>query len=137
MPIQQRMNYRIIERKMLDQVVKNNNNRLDNWLGISYIRENNIFILERDFLAQKYSLGWIGMLLFTGIYLLIILYSASKWLLNKAYRKLQNTALLMSTSLLTISAFYAGNVLDFLTATFIFAFILGYLLSKMRQEKRS
>ena len=42
----------------------------------------------------------------------------------------------MSTSLLTISAFYAGNVLDFLTATFIFAFILGYLLSKMRQEKK-
>ncbi|MCF1784170.1 O-antigen ligase family protein [Lactobacillus mulieris] len=134
-PISQRRDYRLLERSMLDQVIKNNNNKLDKWFGISYIRENNIFKLERDFLAQKYSLGWIGMILFTGLYLVVLAYCGINWLIKKAYRNFENSVLLMSTTSLIISAFYAGNVLDFLTATFIFAFILGYLLSRIKQEK--
>ncbi|KRL63362.1 O-antigen ligase family protein [Lactobacillus psittaci] len=137
LPITQRRNYRFLEKSMLDQVIKNNNNKLDSWLGISYIRENNIFKLERDFSAQRYSLGWIGMILFTGLYLVVLVYCGFKWLLDKAHRNFQNSVLLMSTGALIISAFYAGNVLDFLTATFIFAFVLGYLLSRIMHPNKA
>ncbi|MDK8194905.1 O-antigen ligase family protein, partial [Paenibacillus sp. UMB7766-LJ446] len=74
-------------------------------------------------------------ILFTGLYLVVLAYCGINWLIKKAYRNFENSVLLMSTTSLIISAFYAGNVLDFLTATFIFAFILGYLLSRIKQEK--
>ena len=33
---------------MLDQVVKNNNNRLDNWLGISYTAVKTIYLFSKE-----------------------------------------------------------------------------------------
>ncbi len=81
-----RMQNRHVEKAMLDQVIKTNNNKLDKVFGISYTRETNIFNLERDFTSQVYSLGWVGMLLFIGPYVVIMLYALIKWLMNKQLR---------------------------------------------------
>ena len=120
---------------MLNQVVKTNNNKLDKFLGISYIRENNIFNLERDFTAQIYSLGWLGMLLFVGPYLAVLFYGAYRWLRYKSARTYLVSSLIVSSSLILLAAFSSGNVVDFLTASFILAFVEGNLLVQVRRKE--
>lgn len=134
-PGQTRMENRHLEKAMLNQVVKTNNNKLDKFLGISYVRENNIFNLERDFAAQIYSLGWIGMLIFVGPYLAILLYAAYRWLRYQSARTYLVSSLIVSSGFILLAAFYSGNVMDFLTASFIFAFIEGNLLLQVRKTK--
>lgn len=131
------MNNRLIEQKMLNQVLKTNNNKLDKWLGISYVRETNIFNLERDFIAQTYSLGLIGMIIFVGIYLVILIYAGFKWIINSQNRSFLNSCLLTSSSFLIFSSYYSGNVMDFLTATLILSFIMGYLLKSLNTTKKA
>jgi len=134
-PGQARMENRHIEKAMLDQVVKTNNNKLDKFLGISYIRENNIFNLERDFTAQIYSLGWLGMLLFVGPYLAVLIYGAYRWLRYKTARTYLVSSLIVSSSFILLAAFSSGNVVDFLTASFILAFVEGNLLVQVRKKE--
>ena len=129
-----RMQNRHVERAMLDQVVKTNNNKLDKFLGISYTRETNIFNLERDFTSQIYSLGWIGMLLFVGPYVAIMLYAFVKWLMNRRKRTYLISSMLLSIAFMLFAAFSSGNVMDFLTASFILAFVEGGLLAEIKAK---
>ena len=134
-PGQSRMENRQIEKAMLNQVVKTNNNKLDKLFGISYIRENNIFNLERDFTAQIYSLGWLGMLLYVGPYLAVLIYGAYRWLRYKAARTYLVSSLIVASGFILLAAFSSGNVVDFLTASFILAFIEGNLLVQVRKKE--
>lgn len=135
LPVTERLDNRQIEMRMLDQVKKNNDNKLDDWFGISYIRESHIFPLERDFFSQYYSLGIIGIILFLGIYVLGFLFAVVKWFINKDNRTFQHTMLITSLAFIMLAAFYSGNVMDFLFATLIMSFILGYLLSLLSKKK--
>lgn len=135
MPAGERINYRRMEVLMLNKVLANNNQPRDKWLGISFIRENNIFPLERDFLAQVYSLGIIGMVLYLGFYVWTLLYAIVRWFKAGRQRSLLFTTLLVSTGFIMVTAFYSGNVLDYLTASLLIAFIEGYLLSVVRETK--
>ena len=129
-----RMQNRHVEKAMLDQVIKTNNNKLDKVFGISYTRENNIFNLERDFTSQVYSLGWVGMLLFIGPYVVIMLYALIKWLMNKRLRTYLISSMLLSIAFMLLAAFLSGNVMDFLTASFILAFVEGGMLGEIKKE---
>lgn len=133
---QNRMQNRNVEEAMLNQVVKTNDNKLDKYLGISYTRETNIFNLERDFASQIYSLGWIGMLLFIGPYVVIMLYAAFEWLRYKGVRTFLNSSMIASVACMLFAAFSSGNVMDFLTASFILAFVEGNLLVQVRKNKK-
>ncbi|MBA1393253.1 hypothetical protein EQ500_05150, partial [Lactobacillus sp. XV13L] len=133
-PGQTRMENRHVEEAMLNRVVKTNNNHWDKYLGISFVRENNIFNLERDFAAQIYSLGWCGMLLFLGPYLAVLAYAAYRWLSFKSARTYLVSSLLLSTAFVLLAAFSSGNVVDFLTASFILAFVDGNLLMQVNQQ---
>lgn len=134
-PGQSRMENRHVEVAMLNQVVKTNNNHWDKLFGISYVRENNIFNLERDFVAQVYALGWAGMLLFIGPYLAILIYAAYRWLRFQTARNYLVSSLIVSSGFILLAAFSSGNVMDFLTASFIFAFIEGNLLVQVRKKE--
>lgn len=125
---EQRMQNRHLEQAMLNRVVAKNNNRLDPIFGISYTRQSHIFNLERDFASQIYSLGWLGMLLFLGPYLALLLFAAFEWIRKKQARTYLISSLLLSTFFMLAAAFASGNVMDFLTASFILAFIEGNLL---------
>lgn len=133
-PGQVRMENRHVEKAMLTQVVKTNNNQLDKFFGISYTRENNIFNLERDFAAQVYSLGWIGMLLFVGPYVATLAYALYRWCRFKSARTHLISSLLVASAFILLAAFSSGNVMDFLTASFILAFIEGNLLVQVNKN---
>lgn len=135
MPASERINYRHMEVLMLNQVMANNNQPRDKWLGISFIRENNIFPLERDFLAQAYSLGIIGMVLYLGFYLWSLLYAIIYWFKAGKQRSLFLTTIIVSTGFVIVTALYSGNVFDYLTASLLIAFNEGYLLSVIHESK--
>lgn len=134
-PGETRMQNRYVERAMLDQVRNYNNNQLDKFLGISYTRETNIFNLERDFTSQVYSLGWIGMLLFVGPFVVILLYGAWQWLKSRQAKSYLISSMLVSIVFMLFAAYYSGNVMDFLTASFILAFVEGNLLIQVKHQK--
>lgn len=135
-PANERFNYRRIEIKMLKQVMANNNSPLDKWLGLSFMRENYLFPLERDFLAQYYSLGLIGMLLYLGPYVLSLLYLIYSWLRRKENRTFLMTSLIVAIGFILTAAFYSGNVMDYLTATMILSFFIGYGLQITYRKKK-
>lgn len=133
-PGEMRMQNRHLEEAMLTKVRDTNNNPLDKYLGISYTRETNIFNLERDFTSQIFSLGWIGMLLFIGPYVVILLYGIWKWFARKEVRTYLVSSLLISLAFMIFAAFSSGNVMDFLTASFILAFVEGNLLIQIKSK---
>lgn len=125
----QKMDFRYLEQRMLERVKEINNNPLDNWLGISYTRMNNIFNLERDFYSQYYSLGIIGMLLLMTAYILVPLYCLGYMLFHfKAAFTLRNCSFLLAVLMTLGISLYSGNVMDFLIVTLILAFFEGQLL---------
>ncbi len=136
-PGEVRMQNRYLEQAMLNHVKAKNNNKLDAVFGISYTRQSNIFNLERDFASQVYSLGWLGMLLFLGPYVVILLYGLYKWFRDKRTRTYLISSLLASIVFMLAAAFSSGNVMDFLTASFILAFIEGNLLIQVKDTKKT
>ncbi|MBT9032984.1 hypothetical protein BTI99_04340 [Lactobacillus delbrueckii subsp. bulgaricus] len=134
-PASVRLANRKVEEAMFKQVVKYDNDPLDKWLGIGYMRQTNIFNLERDFTAQYYSLGLVGAFLYLAFYPAIILYGAFEWLKEKACRTLYLTSLLIASALLLGASYMSGNVLDFPTSNLLLAFLDGGLLAYIKEEK--
>ena len=134
-PATERLNYRHLEQDILSRVMNNDKNKLNKLFGISFSRENNIAPLERDFLAQYYSMGLLGTILLTVIYIFVLGYGIFYWLVNKNSKTLLISSLLLSGGFILFAAFYAGNVLEYLSATLVMAFILGFLLQNIRYSR--
>lgn len=134
-PATERLNYRHLEQDILSRVMNNDKNKLNKLFGISFSRENNIAPLERDFLAQYYSMGLLGTILLAVIYIFVLGYGIFYWLVNKNSKTLLISSLLLSGGFILFAAFYAGNVLEYLSATLVMAFILGFLLQNIRYSR--
>ena len=85
-------------------------------------------------MSQVYSLGWIGMILFIGPYVGILLYGVFKWLTNKRVRTYLISTFLAATVFMLAAAYSSGNVMDFLTASLILAFTEGNLLIQIKKQ---
>ena len=134
-PIQDRISFRKLEIAMLDRVKEINNNPKDEILGITYTRMNNIFNVERDFISQYYSMGIIGVVLLVLPYILGVLYLIYEILRHfKTKFTFRNTIFLLGILGILSVSMYSGNVMDFLTATFILAFFEGQLLYVVKKQ---
>lgn len=134
-PIEKRISFRTLEIAMLNRVKSINNNPLDNYFGITYTRMNNIFNLERDFLSQYYSMGIFGVMLFVLPYLLMLLVAGYLMLRHfKTLMTMRNASFALGIVMILGVSIYSGNVMDFLTATFILAFFEGQLVQKLVKQ---
>lgn len=135
LPVVERLDWRNIEQRMLQRVMDINDKPLDKWLGLTFVRTQNIFNLERDFVSQYYSIGVLGVLIFLGPYVLLSIVCFMKMLIKL---KDKGTVMNLSATFAIIFAlgvsYYSGNVLDALTVTIILAFILGYVYSLVSRE---
>lgn len=135
-PSSERVNYRILEEKMLKRVKSINNNPKDDWLGITYSRMSNIFNLERDFLSHYYSMGWIGVVLFLSPYVIVLLVGI---ILMLRYFKTKVTfyhcTLALSLGITLFAAFYSGNVMDGLVVSLILGFMMGQFIQRVKPLK--
>ena len=130
MDIEERTNFRNIERMMLERVKEKNNNKWDDYLGITFTRMGNIFDLERDFISHYYTMGILGMLLLVAPYIVIIFMCSIKMLLfHKKYLTMKNVFFLMGIGITVFAAYFTGNVLDGLVVTLILGFCMGQLIN--------
>ncbi|MEG1131959.1 MAG: O-antigen ligase family protein [Romboutsia sp.] len=135
LPVFERLDWRNIEQKMLQRVMDINNNPKDKYLGLTFSRTQNIYNLERDFISQYYSMGIIGVLIFLGPYICIVL-SCMVFILMKLKRRItiENTMICFATIFALGVSYYSGNVLDSLTVTIIMSFVLGNLINIVFKE---
>ena len=136
-PLTDRLNYRKLEEQMIKRVVEVNGNSNSRWFGISYIRVQNIFNIERDFILQYYTIGIIGLVLFIFIPFIAsiimcgcVILKKSKDLLN-----IENMLLIASVILILGIAYFSGNIIDSLIITIYMSFIIGILFNNIFKEK--
>ena len=127
-----RRDWRLLELKMHQRVMDINNNSKDKWLGIGFTRSEHLFTLERDFVAQYYSMGIIGVILLLGPYIIITIACIIKILLDfKKKFNLENSITCFSVVFILTSSISSGNVMDCLTITIILGFIIGNLINEI------
>lgn len=132
-----RMQNRIVEKLMLERVKSINNDPKDNWLGIGYTRTSNIYNLEKDFLYQYYSIGYIGAFLLTGPYIILIILAIFKMLFRfKNKMNIKNCSLILGTGFTCCSAYFSGNTLESLGITIVLAAFYGEILMQILLNKQ-
>lgn len=119
-----RTNYRYLEKAMVQRVIEINNNYLDNFLGIGYVRIQNIFNIEQDFIMQYYSLGILGTVLLFLPYIFLIY----KFIIKMIKTKIIGIEMHKVLSFVIILFLYAiaynsGNLLNSLSFTIYFAIL--------------
>ncbi len=134
-PASYRLANRKVEQAMLDRVVEYNDSPLDKWLGIGYMRETNIFNLERDFVAQRYSLGIVGTVLYLVAYPAVIVCGGMAWLRRRERRTFYLSSLLFASCLILGASYMSGNVLDFPTSNLLLAFVDGGILAYIKKKR--
>ena len=128
--IDERMNFRLIEKMMLERVKEKNDNSLDDWLGITFTRMGNIFDLERDFVSHYYTLGILGLIVFLLPYLIVVVVSIVRILIRfRDVCKMKNIFYLLSVGIVVFAAYFTGNVMDGLVVTLILGFVIGQLIN--------
>ena len=128
LPVVERLDWRNIEQRMLQRVMDINDNPTDKLLGLTFVRTQNIFNLERDFVSQYYSIGILGVIIFLGPYVLLALAGIIRMLMRlKDAATVLNLSSIFAIIFALGVSYYSGNVLDALTVTIILAFILGHV----------
>ncbi len=136
-PLAKRTDFRYIEELMLKRVKEKNNNKMDNYFGITFVRMGNIFDLERDFISHYYTLGILGLILLVSPYIILTLIFIISILKNiKTNLTLKNTFYLMGMGIALCAAFYSGNVLDGLIVTLILGFFIGQLMNSLYAKEK-
>ena len=127
---------RYIELKMIQRVKDINNNKLDCLFGLTYTRVINTFNIEKDFVMQYYSVGFIGCILLLGLYFYLFIYIVIKILfdLKNKYNE-RNIALLIGTSIMFVSSFFSGNILNSISMIIPLSLLLSVLFNEVRVKK--
>lgn len=138
-PLEERLDYRHLEEEMIKRVVEINGNSNSKWFGISYMRVQNIFNIERDFILQYYTIGTVGLVLFIVLPFIILPIIMGLYMLKKHKELLTpENMLLLAMIVLTIGiAFFSGNVIDSLIITIYLAFIIGVLANETIFKKNN
>ena len=136
-PLEDRLNYRKLEEVMIKRVVSINGKSSSKWFGISYIRVQNIFNIERDFILQYYTIGIIGLIIFIIIPFVIPVFVMGLYIL-KRFKNLmteQNMLLIVSILLILAIAYFSGNIIDSLIITIYLSFIIGVLFNNIFKKE--
>ena len=121
------MNYRLIEKSIINRVIDVNNKKSDKLFGISNTRIQNIVNLEQDFVLHYYAFGIIGSIILLITYLVLPVIAVYNFFKRKDY-----FTFIISTSILLFifSSILTGNIINSLNATIPFIFISSGLIYK-------
>ena len=127
------MNYRKLEEEMIKRVVSINGRKSSKWFGISYIRVQNIFNIERDFILQYYTIGIIGLVIFIIVPFVCSVVILGIYVLKngKDLLTVENMLLIASIILILGIAYFSGNIIDSLIITIYLSFIIGVLFNNI------
>ncbi len=138
--------YRYIETSIIKRVVEINNNPMDIFFGITNVRLQNIFNIERDFVVQYYALGIIGTILVFAPYFILLGIFVYKYFIflhkqglfanadtnlnNKKFKNLNIINLLAAITIVFLFgiAYMSGNLLNSLSFTIYFTLAFCLLI---------
>ena len=104
-------------------------------MGRSRFANGNLLI-ELDFSLQRYTLGWVGVVLFFGPMIILVLLCSLKLLCHfKVHFNIENATILLSVWLFFITSVFSGHLLDELFPISICVFFLGYLSRQLFSVK--
>lgn len=105
------INYRMIEINIIKRVKEINDNKLDDYFGISNSRIQNIVNIERDWTLHYYAYGFIGSLI------LLIIYPTLLFLIIKKIfkeKRILDIFILFSICLFIFCSYLSGNILNYI-----------------------
>lgn len=113
------------------------NPTVDYALGLGYsTMMNGSLVLERDFVQQYYSFGYVGWILIVGPWVMVTLFGVYK-VLRYPRRNMRIDILVFASALCfgLASAYMSGHTLDEFTSSVFMAFLTGVLIHKLLQSE--
>lgn len=132
----ERCEQRGLEKDIYDRIFEVSNNVGDKFFGIGFSRAKRIFTLERDFIAQYYSVGIIGSILILSPYVLILLggiYIILKQGITNI--SLKTYSLVLGIGLALCCAVYSGNAIENFAVNTTIAFLCGILAKNIETNR--
>lgn len=124
------INYRLIEKKIIERIVDIDDKPFDKYIGISNTRIQNVINLERDFLLHYYAYGLIG----STILLFFYVYSLKRATINFLKERDYFSFVLLSSIILFIFvAYLTGNIVNSMTTIIAISYIMGGLFLRVGQ----
>ena len=105
------INYRMIEINIIKRVKDINDNKLDDYFGISNSRIQNIVNIERDWMLHYYAYGIIGSIILLIIYP-VLLFIVIKKIFNK--KRIIDIFILFTICLFILCSYLSGNILNYI-----------------------
>ena len=121
------LNYRYLETAMIRRVKELGGGRIHDFFGISYNKMLSVFNIERDLLAQYYSLGYLGLLLFFVPYPLILAYLLYRLIRRRSWPSLGQLCLAAAVLATFATGYLTGNVLDSIYVMTLLSAVLALL----------
>jgi len=133
-PVSTLTNYRTFKNLIYKDFIEKDNNDLDKWLGIGYI--SNFPYMEIDFVGQNVWFGYIGILLFLLPFILLLLFEYFILLFNLKQKLNEfSVALILSTTFMIFSSFFAGHVFGIFISSTVLSLLLTGLYNDLFKEK--
>lgn len=125
---------RLIQQSIIDRINEKTFNKTHLFFGYTYTGTytNNI-ILERDFAAQYFYLGILGVLLLLVPYVLVCLYVGIKSLKNIRRLDFEITILLLGIGSILVISLLSGNSIEQFVVSIPLAITSGYMLKKVKE----
>ena len=94
-------------------------------------------LVERDFVQQLYTLGYLGFVLLFVPWLLLAAYAGIRLLLNRKKWTYLNITLMMIVCIGFAASYVSGHTMDKLTCSMVLSLCLGKLLSELRDGTKA
>lgn len=105
------INYRMIEINIIKRVKEINDDKLDNYFGISNSRIQNIVNIERDWILHYYAYGIVGSIILLIIYPTLLFIILRKILKEK---KISDIFIFFTLCLFIFCSYLSGNILNYI-----------------------
>lgn len=133
MPISTLTDYRGFKYSIYNNFIKKHNNESDKIFGIGY--SSDFPYLEKDFVGQYVWLGLMGVILFLGPYMLLIIKCIVKLLLNfRSNFKSITISLMLATIFMIFASIFAGHVFGIFMPSTILALVVSGLYSSVNKK---
>ena len=132
----QRSNNRFVIKNIYNRIFEVNTNKSESLFGIGFSRTSKMYTLERDFIYQYYSLGILGLLIFLGPYIYLLIFAGIYMLIGLKKRlTLKNLSFMLSIGFLLVVAYYSGNTIEHLGITIPLGIICGFFLKELIKKE--
>lgn len=130
-PLEERVDGRQIEQIFTDYKYETLDG-VDKVLGMGYSEYMwGGILIERDFVQQFYTMGYLGFALICGPWILLAVYAGIKLILNKNKWNYYNITLMMIVCIGFAASYVSGHTIDQLTCSMVMSLALGILLHNL------